>query len=203
MDRKISGAILAGGAGSRFNGLMKPKIVIDGVTIISRMLSAMTGIFDEILIVTNNPSEFEEYSFCRIIPDEINNAGPLGGIHSALKASSNEAVFVCAGDMPFLEKRLIIEVIEAYLSAGCDVLIPQIEEFIEPLHSVYNTALVKVLEDYLDNNNSFAVREFIKTLNIRYFPLEGSKENKKAFTNINSPSDIFTAGRTGNRSLLL
>ena len=45
MAGKISGVILAGGAGSRFNGMMKPKIVIDGETIISRIIICQSGIF--------------------------------------------------------------------------------------------------------------------------------------------------------------
>ena len=71
MNGKISGAILAGGAASRFNGRMKSKIIIDGETIISRIISVIRDIFDEIIIVTNNPEEFADFSFCRIVQDEI------------------------------------------------------------------------------------------------------------------------------------
>jgi hypothetical protein len=38
MIHNISGVILAGGASKRFNGLIKAKIVIDGRTIISRII---------------------------------------------------------------------------------------------------------------------------------------------------------------------
>ena len=41
--------------------------------------------------------------------DEILGAGPLGGIHAAMKASSNDSIFVFAGDMPFLDKDIIIK----------------------------------------------------------------------------------------------
>jgi len=43
--------ILAGGAGKRFNGLIKPAIAIDGETIISRMIDVISDIFSEIIIV--------------------------------------------------------------------------------------------------------------------------------------------------------
>ena len=53
MNGKISAAILAGGAATRFDGRMKSKIIIDGETIISRIISVIRDIFDELIIVTN------------------------------------------------------------------------------------------------------------------------------------------------------
>jgi molybdenum cofactor guanylyltransferase len=193
MTRKISGAILAGGAGSRFDGRMKPKIVIEGETIISSIISVIRDIFNELIIVTNNPEEFSDFNFCTIVHDEILNAGPLGGIHAALKASSNDAVFVFAGDMPYLEKRIIIKLIEAYNYSECDALLPEIEEYLEPLHAIYSVSLAEHLESYLKSDKSYAVRDYIRLLNVKYIKFDGSAETKRAFTNINSASDIIPA----------
>jgi molybdenum cofactor guanylyltransferase len=190
MAVKISGTILAGGAGSRFYGLMKPKIVIEGVTIISRIISVIKDIFDEIIIVTYDPVEFAEFNFCKIVQDKILNAGPLGGIHAALKVSSKGAIFVLAGDMPFLSKSIILQLIEAYNNADCDVLIPKVGEYIEPLHAIYSSSLTEHLEAYLRSDQSNAVRDYIKSLNVKYLKFDRSGKNKKAFTNINSASDI-------------
>ena len=201
MTRKISGTILAGGAGKRFNGQVKPKIVVDGKTIISRILSATTDLFDEIIIVTNNPEEFSDLSFCRIVPDVIPGAGPLGGIHAGMKASSNDAVFVFAGDMPFLDPEIITRLIETYGVSDCDVLIPEIGDLIEPLHSIYDVSLAENLEAYLRGKRSRAVRDFIKTLKVQYLPFDGSEKNKRAFTNVNSPADISPAQGSPERRI--
>ena len=48
MANKISGAILAGGSNKRFGGITKSNIVIDGETIISRIISTISDLFDEI-----------------------------------------------------------------------------------------------------------------------------------------------------------
>jgi molybdopterin-guanine dinucleotide biosynthesis protein A len=192
MTEKISGVVLAGGAGSRFYGRMKPKIVIGGETIISKIISVISEIFDEIIIVTNNPEEFSDLSFCRIIQDEVQNAGPLGGIHSALKASSGSAIFVFAGDMPFLDRNVILKMLEAYRDSNSEALIPEIGEFTEPLHSIYNRSITQHLEDYLRSEASLAVRAYTALLKVRYIQFEGSPGIKKAFTNINSPSDLDT-----------
>jgi molybdopterin-guanine dinucleotide biosynthesis protein A len=190
MDGKISGAILAGGAATRFEGRAKSKIIIDGETIISRIISSIRDIFDELIIVTNTPEEFVDFNFCIIVRDEIPGAGPLGGIHAAMKASSNDAVFVFAGDMPFLDKGIIIKLVDTYEKSDCNALIPVIEGYIEPLHSIYSISLTENLEAYLKSDQSKAVRDYIKSLNARYLKLEGSEKNRIAFTNINSASDI-------------
>jgi molybdenum cofactor guanylyltransferase len=193
MVNRISAAILAGGSGSRFNGIIKPKIIIDGKTIISRILSVIGDIFGEIIIVTNTPAEFEEFTFCKTACDEIRGSGPLGGIHAALKSSSNEAVFVFAGDMPFPDPEIIMIMTEAYENGNCDALIPRIGGYIEPLHSVYSTFMVDAIEAHLNRRGGIAVVDFLETVNARYFDFEKSEENLRAFTNINSPEDIAAA----------
>jgi len=191
MKHNISGVILAGGAGKRFNDIIKAKIVIDGKTIISRIIETIGDIFDEIIIVTNIPDEFQEYNNCKIIGDQYLNKGPLGGIHAALKESKREAIFVFAGDMPLLSREFIVRQIGFYNNNKCDILIPQIEQYIEPLHGIYKKTLFRMLEDYLEGDNDYAVREFLKKADVHYLQLEGSEISWNPFTNINSPSDIF------------
>ncbi|MCX6254042.1 MAG: molybdenum cofactor guanylyltransferase [Bacteroidia bacterium] len=190
MVHNISGVILAGGTNKRFHGMSKANIVIGGKTIISRILEVIQDIFDEIIIVTNTPEEFKKYSDFKIVSDQFLKVGPLGGIHAGLKASSKEALFVFAVDMPFIEKKFIIRQIDFYNSHRCNVLVPQINQYIEPLHAIYNRSLFRTLEAYLNGDHNYAVREFFKQVNVSYLQFEGSEETKNAFTNINSPSDI-------------
>jgi molybdenum cofactor guanylyltransferase len=190
MIKNISGVILAGGAGKRFRGTIKPKILVEGKPIISRILDSFDGIFDEIIIVTNTPDEFIGYSSCIITGDQFLNRGPLGGIHAALKMTGREAIFVVAGDMPYLDKSYILRQIESFEQSYCQVLIPKINNLIEPLHAIYRRNILNLLEDYLIRNNDNAIRNFIGLTEVRYLQTEDSEDSSKAFTNINSPSDI-------------
>jgi molybdenum cofactor guanylyltransferase len=191
MTEKLSGIILAGGAGSRFNGRMKPKIVIEGETIITRILSAIKDIFGEIIIVTNNPAEFEEFTFCKIVSDEIRNAGPLGGIHAAMKASSAKSIFVFAGDMPFPDRDIIFRMIDVHAISNAEAVIPRVGEYIEPLHAIYSASVMEHLQAYLKSGQSCAVRDYIDLLKVEYIEFGASETIRKAFTNINSPSDLY------------
>jgi molybdopterin-guanine dinucleotide biosynthesis protein A len=199
MSKNISAAVLAGGRGKRLNGINKSKIVIDGKTIISRIIETLDNTFEEIIIVSNTPSEFKEFSDCNIIPDQFRNRGPISGIHSALKNTDCEALFIVAGDMPFLSKELIDKQIEYFNIIVCDILVPKIDKFIEPLHGIYRKSIVLKLEEFLEAGNNYAIHEFFKIVNVQYLDFGGSEESKRAFTNINSPSDILTVKQQSGR----
>jgi molybdenum cofactor guanylyltransferase len=190
MGISISGVILAGGANKRFGGITKANVVIEGVTIISRIISVIEEFFPELIIVTNKPDEFQEFSQCKIIKDQYLKAGPLGGLHAAIKASAEEAVFVFAGDMPYPDKKIIADQIKEFRIRNCDVLIPKTGDYIEPLHAIYRKSLLNDLERFISMRSSRAVRDFLLEVNVEYLQIPDTEQNKKAFTNINSPSDL-------------
>jgi molybdopterin-guanine dinucleotide biosynthesis protein A len=190
MIKNISAVILAGGASKRFNGLVKPKIIINGKMIITRILETIGELFDEIIIVTNTPEEFEEFPNCRITGDYFMFKGPLSGIHSAMKESKKKALFVFAGDMPLLEKDYIISQAAFYKKNKCDILIPQIDDNIEPLHGIYRNSLRNILEEYLKGDNDYAIREFFKVTDVSFMKIENTEKSRNAFSNINYPSDV-------------
>ena len=190
MANRISGVILAGGSNKRFGGTTKANVVIGGITIISRMISTIGMIFDEIIIVTNKPEEFREYDQYLIIEDQYLKAGPLGGIHAALKTSSEDAIFVFAGDMPFLDKEIITNQINEFNKTKHDVLIPAVDQFIEPLHAIYRNSVLNDLERFLSEGKSRAVRDFLSEENVGYLQIPNTEKTELAFSNINSPSDL-------------
>jgi molybdopterin-guanine dinucleotide biosynthesis protein A len=190
MESRISGVILAGGDNKRFGGITKSSIVIGGEPIISRIINTIKDLFGEIIIITNTPAEFPEFINYKIVGDHYLNAGPLGGIHAALKSSSGEAIFVFAGDMPFLNKEIILDQINEFDPEKHDILIPKVGKYIEPLHAIYRTSVLNKLEEFMAKSKSRSVRDFLSEMNVGFLQIKESEESKKAFTNINSPSDI-------------
>jgi len=190
MEGGISGVILAGGASRRFGGITKSNIVVDGEKIISRIINTINDLFSEIIIITNTPSEFQDLSRYRVASDHFQNAGPLAGIHSGLILSENDAIFVFAGDMPFLSKEIIEEEIRQFRLNESEILIPRIGELIEPLHSIYRVSVLPRMERFLAEGKNRAVRDFLSGLHVDYFILQDSEENRRAFTNINTQRDI-------------
>jgi molybdopterin-guanine dinucleotide biosynthesis protein A len=186
----ISGVILAGGKNRRFGGKPKSDIEIGGKTIISRMIETIGDIFDELIIVTNNPENFSNYIQFKIVSDTFLNAGPLGALHAAMKASSKKAVFAFAGDMPFLDKQLITDQVMYFLKKECDAVIPLNNNNIEPLHSIYNNRLLYSLEKYLTESDDLSIHSFLEQSDVNYMRFADYKKAARSFTNINSFSDL-------------
>jgi molybdopterin-guanine dinucleotide biosynthesis protein A len=125
-----------------------------------------------------------------MVEDQYLKAGPLGGIHAALKASSEDAIFVFAGDMPFLDEEIITDQINEFNKREHDVLIPEVDQYIEPLHAIYRKSVLNDLERFLSERKSRAVRDFLSEVKVSYFQIPKTKKTEIAFANINSPSDL-------------
>lgn len=190
MYKDISGVILAGGANRRFGGITKATVMVGGKTIAKRMTDVLDKLFEDIIIVTNTPEEFTEFKKYKIVKDIIVKAGPLGGIDAALENTSNSAVFIFAGDMPFLNAKVIEDVIKYYKAGEFDAVVPRIETFIEPLHAIYNVAVDESLKAFMTTKENHSVQNFLKRLKVNYIEMENTAELKSAFTNINTPDDL-------------
>ncbi len=187
----IAGVILAGGKNARIGGKNKAFIQLNDKSFLNIITSTLEQLFNEIIIVTNNPSDFtaflDKYS---IITDKIKDVGPLGGIDSALYHCSAEAIFVVSCDMPYLNKELIEKQIEFYNNSDCDVLIPRMGSFIEPLHSIYKKTIFNILQSFINETRDYSIRSFLKLINVQYMEMEDNKLNRQAFTNINTHEDF-------------
>jgi molybdopterin-guanine dinucleotide biosynthesis protein A len=186
----ISGVILAGGENTRFGGKPKADIVIGGKKIISRIIETISGIFDEIIIVSNAPAVPAGGSNYKTVKDIFRHAGPLGGLHAGIRASSNEAVFLFACDMPFLDKQLIKRQIELAEDSGYDAVVPLNGDRPEPLHSVYKTSILPQLEKFLSEPGNPSIIRFLSGLKVNYINVESTGKEINPFTNINFPSDL-------------
>ncbi|MDP4222093.1 MAG: molybdenum cofactor guanylyltransferase [Bacteroidota bacterium] len=186
----ISAAILAGGYSSRFGGIIKPNIVVGGEKIISRIICTIKDFFSEIIIVTNNPEEFSDFESYKLVKDIYLKSGPLGGIHAGMKTSSGEAVFVFAGDMPFLNRKIIEDLINGYTSLDHEIIVPKVGSLIEPLHAIYKVSLILKLEKFLSKGTNRSVRDFVAARDAFYCEFPADEVSRLAFTNINNQADI-------------
>ncbi|MBU1721082.1 MAG: molybdenum cofactor guanylyltransferase, partial [Bacteroidetes bacterium] len=112
----ITSVILAGGKNSRYNGSPKALLEIDGETLYKTAVDKLGKIFNTVVLITNTPEIFPDDA-CLKYCDIIKNIGPLGGIHSALVNIHNqEAIFVTAADMPFLNDKIIRTIVNSYIA---------------------------------------------------------------------------------------
>lgn len=184
-------SVLAGGKNSRMGGINKAFLPINESTVLDLMINQLNTIFDEIIIVTNSPKEFDPLKKdCIIISDLVKNIGPLGGIYSALEATTKKSVFFFPCDMPYINGELIKKQIAVFNDIGCEAIVPVIGTGMEPLHSIFQTAVKERLYSFIKYGQDYYIRSFLDTIRVHYFDLELTDYHKKVFTNINSPEDL-------------
>jgi molybdenum cofactor guanylyltransferase len=190
-DRQVTGVILAGGRNSRFKGEDKAFISVEGVPMIERVMGILGEVFTDIIAVTNSQENYISFQNLLCTPDIYQATGPLGGIHAAMKKAGTPYIFVVSCDMPYLDPDLIKRQIRYFIKLGnIDALIPRIGSRFEPLHAIYRTGLADALGQFLDSSSDYSIRAFLENKTVAWFDLPGTPREKKAFLNINRPSDI-------------
>ena len=185
----VTAVILAGGRSSRMHS-NKALLPYRGGRFIEAIHRLLHAIFPEVILVTNNPEQYE-FLPCRKVPDLYEGMGVLAGIHSGLYHSSNPAIFAVACDMPYLMESLIRHMASRAHFGG--VLIPESPSGLEPLHAVYGKGCLAAIEATLLSGQrrivSFFDRTNVSKMNVEqvaYFD-----PSFVSFININTPRDYY------------
>ncbi|HZJ84247.1 MAG TPA: molybdenum cofactor guanylyltransferase [Syntrophomonadaceae bacterium] len=145
---KVTGAILAGGKSTRMK-YNKSFAKIGEKNIIEIILAKFEDMFDDIIIITNEPKEYE-FLGKPMYRDIFVGLGPISGIHSALINSTNDVTFVLACDMPFVPENLIEYMLNKI--EGYDTVVARTNNFFQATSAVYHQSSLPVLTNCLENN---------------------------------------------------
>ncbi len=141
----MTGIILAGGKSSRM-GCNKAFIEWDGAPLIEHSLAVFNAVFAEVMISSNHPELYADYGV-KVIKDNYPDHGPLGGLEACLREARYDYAFFAACDMPFLNTEVIRFMAEEI--EGEDILVPEIEGVVHPLHAFYHKNCLPLLAESL------------------------------------------------------
>ena len=185
----VTAVILAGGGSTRMRS-NKALLPYSGELFIERIYRQLAAIFSDVILVTNTP---ELYSFlpCRTVSDIFPGMGSLAGIHAGLSNSETHYIFAVACDMPYLNETLIRRLVVGI--NGQDVVIPESDGGLEPLHAVYGKGSLPAMEDALSKGNRKIVDCFdrLKTTVISRDEVAAIDPEFLSFRNINTPEEYF------------
>lgn len=183
---KKSAAILAGGKSSRMNYRNKAFLEYENNYFIERIIKALED-YEEIIIISNNPDDYKTLGL-KVFKDIYPNQGPLSGIHSALNHIKNEYCLVVACDMPFINKNVVNYL--GNIKEDYEILIPEVEERLQPLCAIYKKSCKELMEKELINKSNKLIKTCMKfnVKIIKEFPFieEIHKKEMKNFYNINT-----------------
>jgi len=186
--RELAAAILAGGRARRMDGVNKGTLVIGRTAIIDRQLETLGEVAHDIFVVGRSDIAWTSRGL-RVISDEIPDAGPLGGIYTAIVRSPCERTLVVACDMPFLSSAFLRELAAV---KDADLVIPRHARGHEPLCAIYSRACAEDIRERLARGVNEASR-----LPVGMRVTEVDVDNETFFVNVNTPHDYERAKGVG------
>jgi molybdenum cofactor guanylyltransferase len=212
----VEAFILAGGKSSRM-GRDKTLLELEGEPLVQRAANLVRPLVSEVTLVISAPPSLAPEGTNRdstfglpTVADNWPDAGPLGGIATALAAATSPWCLILACDMPFLTAEWLafllgrIDQIESQTTASqngressqqFDVIIPETSRGLEPLCAVYRSKCAPTVATEL-NRGVRKVTDAFANLNLkrisesewRHFSIDGN-----LFGNLNSWQDYLEA----------
>ena len=193
--RGVTGIILAGGLSRRL-GRDKAVEPIDGQPLVGRVMDALSGIADELVVVVNTPQRGRELPLrdsAVVAVDIYPNAGSLGGIFTGLSSASNQWGIVVACDMPFLNLDLLSYLLS--FRESHDAVVPVLDGRPEPTHAAYSKVCLSAIEARLDADD-LKIARFFDDVRVKYVSQRRVEEidpRRRSFFNVNTEEDLARA----------
>jgi molybdenum cofactor guanylyltransferase len=185
-----TGVILAGGQNKRYHGRNKAFIQIGGQRIIDRILSVYTRLFNQIVLVTNDPLAYLDVD-ALIVSDHYPDRSSLNGMHAGLFAATNEFAFFTACDTPFVNHRLIAYILDQ-IDTSADLIIPYTQNGFEPMFAVYRKTCLPAMTAQLEHNllKIQGIFRKVRVKTIAEAQLREIDPQLTSFFNVNTPEDL-------------
>jgi molybdopterin-guanine dinucleotide biosynthesis protein A len=191
----VRGAVLAGGAASRYGGRPKGLMEVGGRRILDRVVDAVAAATGAPpLLIANAPDAPAWRRDLHTVADARPGLGSLGGIYTAVTAGPGPVLAV-AWDMPFVTAELLAALVDG--SAGWDVFLPESDgrRGVEPLCAVYGPACGAAIERQIATGDLKAIG-FHAHVRAGRLGLERVREfgdPADLFFNVNTPDELERA----------
>jgi len=196
----LTGIILAGGIGKRLGYKNKALLTIGRLSIIERVICAISELTRRIVVITNSPDELRHLKL-PLYRDFFPGSGPLGGIYTGLRISEAHRNIVIACDMPFIQPRFLRFLVDE--SEGYDLVLPLASDGYHPLCAIYSKECAKHIETLIKT-------EVLKVTNLFHFVKVKKVDPELLYPaydpnilfNINTNEDYLRALSIGDEQIL-
>lgn len=200
--------ILAGGRSERFQRRGEPWVdkaltVVDGRTVLERIIVQLRGCVDEIAISVSEEQSKRTYmealpasivSGVKIFVDEVTSGGPLAGMATSVKHLDAKQLLVIACDTPFLNSAVVGALFQRI--RGNDAAIPVWPNgILEPLTAVYRGSRVRSCCEMLSSAGRRRPSDLVRgSSRVTFVSIEDDLSafdpNHRSFININYRGDV-------------
>lgn len=200
MKPTCAGIILSGGQNTRMGGRNKAFLRLEDRYFLDWIINTLSNACCELILATREPYLYSEWDL-KIVEDIFKVRSPLTGLHAGLVNMLADYAFCTSCDTPLLKKE-IVQVLIDEIEPGYDVIVPVSDTYYQPMCAVYSKKCIPFIEKQLNLGDLKAdhLYEKIKLKEIPYERFEAIDPDLKSFFNVNTPEDIYSAGRLLKRT---
>jgi molybdopterin-guanine dinucleotide biosynthesis protein A len=190
--RTITAFVLAGGKSTRM-GSEKAFVVLEGQTLLERVLHAVRAVTQDAMIVGAR-SKFLMYA--PVVEDIFPDRGPLGGIHAALMATATDLNLILAVDLPFVEPSFLTYICNRARESEAAVVVPRAAGGWQPLCAVYRKQFGSIAEKALaaGRNKIDSLFANVPVVSVEEQEIAQAGFSLGIFRNINTQEELKEAG---------
>ncbi|MFN3651409.1 MAG: molybdenum cofactor guanylyltransferase [Armatimonadota bacterium] len=183
---------LAGGRSSRM-GTPKAWLELEGRPLLAHLVERMLGTFPEVVVVAAPGQELPPTP-ARVVYDEQPGEGPVAGLVVGLREVTRPLAFAASCDVPFLSPGLAAH-LAGLAGDEYDVVVPEWQGRIHPLHAVYRASVQPLLAEQLaaGMRRPVALYERVRTRTVREDELRARDPEGLSFLNMNTPEEYERA----------
>jgi molybdopterin-guanine dinucleotide biosynthesis protein A/molybdopterin converting factor small subunit len=191
-----SAVILTGGRSSRM-GWPKALLPFDDQPLIAHIVRMLRKLFMDIVVVAA-PEQTLPQLPVTLVRDDVPFQGPVGGIYYGLNAARGEFCFVTSCDVAFINISLITKLL-SYIS-DYDVVVPEWERRLQPLHAVYRRSVMPLLREQLERGElrPIFLYDKVRTRKVAEQEIRSDDPEGLSFLNMNTPADYEAALKRWN-----
>ena len=178
----LNSLILTGGKSQRMGQDKASLQLRDGLTQLDRAKKLLSPVSDGVWISVAEPQ-----GLTNELPDQIRDAGPLSGLHAALKKRPTSNWIVLACDLPLIESEVLENLKVQADPQRATAYRSRLDGRAEPLCAIYPASCYEPLKAWLAEDKRCA-RKFIESLNPKLLNLP--EVHKHALDNFNTPEDL-------------
>ncbi len=202
----IAMLLLMGGKSSRM-GTSKAVLTYEGIPFWKRIATEMEVCGPLYLSVAHIPSEdevpeevspwdaavWQQLSQHRLVEDVVKAVGPMGGILSAMEQIREDAFFVCACDMPFMDRGYIRILQDTWHQINAEgqwdaLMVRNADGRIYTTTGIYHKRLAEQFRQRIADGN-YRMMALLRENRVYYLDEEILGDARRALENVNTMED--------------
>lgn len=169
-------------------GRDKALLEVDGKPLLLHAIDRLRPHVRELLVI-GDPRKYGRFHD-NVIPDDVEGAGPLGGIVTAMGHARHDRLLVLACDVPGVNEALLRQLARG-LADDADALVPRHAGQLEPLMAAYHRRCSDVFLARLMASD-LSVHAALGLVRTTYLDITPGDEGwpEDLFRNLNGPDDL-------------